>query len=1099
MKINTKTLITLFFIFYTYYTSVSWAFNPVTVPSTINKCSYRINGYKIDWSSYDTNWLWNNLATCDNTINFSSNPHNVEDWVYNLYFRADDNTIIPASNKLNTWNDSVIQGTYKIDTKPVECVVNTFTMYWIDNQYYNNGNLYYKSIWGSWKFSMDITCNDQSNTNIGKKCFSESCVSGIKKFTYPTLLWDNPVVSNTESSINEWTLEKKKFTLTYVWSWNNNQTIDLLTNITNFAEDYAWNITTLKKAINTKLVVRDKNDTTTIQEIDNINNLVLNPDSIGPSLLDIQYKSWNNWELIYESTRNIDWTSKYMSALENRIIKIPDITDNGSWIRWFELFIEKYDDKSSYLNRIVNWSTLNNWRLININSSSFYHDFRDVSNNWDYNNNWYRAYSWYIQTIKQTWTETTDEICDMVDNCVTMPTPDFKIVSNQPLLANSIHTFQDKFTWRISNYKDKYQFDILFKDKYGNEVVPVTWVKNITITNNLDNTLWTDQISNPNSGDWVLFSFFDWNDDIISFNNNYHNYSKNFTQKSDLDKWQLKIEVKSAVPTKNEYLTASDNPWEVNKSLYWDLSAVLKYNKFQIDVDTNNWLWYNWIWEYTPTSNSFVSLLPEFTFKPIINFNFIWNIYPLVEWQVKNMTIKNEVLDTLELDKFNLDLYVWTNNSFLKFDDAKFLNWYISKSNWDSINKYNYHIVKWTQTSSQFNLANSNISNNSSDTFQILPKTIWWITNNNTNVWLYSILNYTTNTKNVKLPSIQTWFKDFWVHNKSHFTINSQYLDISKITFAEIQITWISQTNNKWLNKNTDWSIVTDTAKTSFNDISKISLYDLKTNIKSNLSKYLKWNILSKASVWNVNDTITLNNLNIFDNLKGLLLKWWDIIYIKNRNVVIDCWVNWCWISGKKTIIVENWNLTIKSDMFYSNNNSILWIVIIWKNSDWYNWQLKIDEKITNWVWIVYSEWPIVSVNSLWQKYDWTNVWTNLKNQLYWKWSFATKNTVWWAINFDSKTSCPFGTPEYENSCTTEIAQWYDLIYLRRYAVEKSWTNILPINWPVLIAWWITFKSNWDKEWWNINLINSTNITSPLIIDYDPKLQSTPPYLFEKQ
>jgi len=316
--------------------------------------------------------------------------------------------------------------------------------------------------------------------------------------------------------------------------------------------------------------------------------------------------------------------------------------------------------------------------------------------------------------------------------------------------------------------------------------------------------------------------------------------------------------------------------------------------------------------------------------------------------------------------------------------------------------------------------------------------------------------------------------KYYWVQNES----NPEFDDWtnSNITISEIKIGWITQANN-------DTQVTTDN---KFIDSSKIKILDLKTNIHKNLSKLIMWQNKSDSEV-SSNITLIQNDFNNWFN-DWLVLKWWDVIYIKDKDIKIDCW-NVCKISWKKTIIVENGNLIINSNMYYENNKSILWIILIWNTSSWDKSQLKISEHITNWVWVVYSEWPVLSVSSNNSNniYYWGNTSEDdLINQLHWKWSFATRNTVWWSIKaLDIKTSCPYWTPDYEkNSCTLEKAQWYDLIYLRRYATEADW--VTPINSNSKIAWY-----------WDSNLITApNNLDAPLIIDYDPNLQNNPPYGF---
>jgi len=81
----------------------------------------------------------------------------------------------------------------------------------------------------------------------------------------------------------------------------------------------------------------------------------------------------------------------------------------------------------------------------------------------------------------------------MVDNCISIDTRDFRVVANEPnkdsTLSYSNPTFKTLYENKVSNYDDKYNLTIAFKDRYANEIVPVKNVKNINIVNKFVNTL----------------------------------------------------------------------------------------------------------------------------------------------------------------------------------------------------------------------------------------------------------------------------------------------------------------------------------------------------------------------------------------------------------------------------------------------------------------------------------------------------------------------------------------------------------------------------------------------------------------------------------
>ncbi len=1039
------------------------AFDPIEQSSWLKKCEYKITKYSTS-GTFSTYSDWTEKE-CNSSIDMSS----YTDGIYKLYFKAEDNTQDPSSNKMT----SVLKWTYRIDKTAPKCILNDIEFHWIDNQYYSDGNLYYKqSSDASWILLLDITCTDTDF--VWTKCNWESCVSWIKSYYYPTILWATAnIVKNT------WDKEKSDLVLKYSWSWNQADSFNILDH-TDFVEDNAWNKSKLVNN-NTKVKFCNSDWSNCNYEVDNVSRLNLIWDSTPPvASSNFIYKSWNNWT--WSDKDIVDWDNMYFAALDNRVIKVPEITDNWAGVRSFDIKIEKNDNKDSKKTYSYTWSTFSDNRITSLWNNNITHNFQSVTTKdsfWqykDYESEWFRKYSWQVVTKKIIGTDINGQICDMVGNCFAVSTPDFKVVANMPdSWKTTINPSSDSEI--KSNYSDDHYTYIKLRDKYDNEVVAVSGVKTIDLDIKFDNTLWKDQLTDPWSWNWVGFSFKDHNENTVSeidTTNKYHDFEGTFYNRSELDKWELNIYMVSAVPTKNEYKTKS------GEFLYWSLTAKLKLTDF--DITVNSLISDNWVWEYDVTW-SFKNNVADFIYNPVISFDYIDTIYPILEWQER--TLKLESIYDLTNNNFNLDIKLWTNNDFLEFDPETF--------NIDTYNQNGYSI-------------------------SFFPKTTWGINNDYTNVALYSNLTYTINGQEVKLPGIQTGFKNYWVHTDDHFTwtdpssdpdsLNNTYYDSdSSIVFSEINISWLTQTDNKTWNESWTWAVTTDDS--TYNDFSKITLFDLKTDIHKNVESLLRW---VNVDNYIPENNIIINDINSFDS--NYTLPWSnDILYIKDKNVTISCTGD-CQISGKKTIIIENWNLKINSNMYYSkeDSSSILWIILIWNSSSWSKSQLQINENITNGVWVVYAEWPVVSINNIWTMYDWSNVWNNLVHQLHWKGSFITRNTVWWSIkDLDIRNSCPYWTPDYEkSSCTQEKAQAYDLIYLRRYARVKDtyyWVvsdkdGKVPLHCDIKdikVAWWDEFKS-WSCDFYDdttSNLIPSSNYDAPFILDYDPNLQVNPPYGFE--
>lgn len=1087
---------------------------PIKSVSLNNKCYYKITWNKSNNSAYLKDWSETN---CETNIDFWTWWLNIPDWTYMLNLKWDDyviswndkqysdNTWISKSNKF--WIKSFWP--YRLDTTPPTCLLKEirFLAWESDNQYYNNWKIYYKSIAWKWKFELVIESDDTNN-------WSNLNTSKIQKIEFPTILWATP---NTQSFTNSW---KVLVTWRYEWSWDNNDTFDILNNNSKkFCFDNAGNSVSLKADSNTKIIFQDWNHIITW-----LTSLILTPDSNIPTIDWIiyntmnngfKYKLWNDWNwsevIIYDTnTDNL----KYFSALDNRQIIIPKFKDTWSWLKSFKINIEKYDNKNDKNIYTKNWSTYN-LKVETLTNTWLTHNFSLID--FDINSDWFRQYDWNIQTLNLAWSPVEiDKICDMVWNCVSTPTPDFKVVSNSPIIAinTSItdtstkwtkHQLNNTYIWNNSNMRsnleDTHTSLVFFEDKYWNSIVPVSWVKELKLNINFDNTLWCNQLTNNWDWDCVDFMFKNWNSTINWTSNPDVKEKKNFSYTlsyyNQFD-WNLKIELKSAIPTKDEYKTTS---WD---SLYWSLSAKLQLTKLNIKID--NKTSYSWIWENSSALELATSWnTPNYKWNPIISFDSIDNIYPLVEWQEKELKISNYVTDnSSKLTWYDLQTQIWTNNFFLQFQDIKLDTW--NETNWlDNYSIYNNYSPlysgKWIMNKSD------SINTNK---LKFISKTIWWITNSNTNIALYTNLKYKLEwfTPEIILPWIQTWFWNFWIHQFWDFTDNWKYKTKSSIVLSEIDVRWISQTRNTSL-WTSAWTWATTTDNNTFKDFSLITLYDIKTQVKKNVEKLLAW-VSNRNSAW----AWTISNFNFNSSTPWIKLQNNSVIYLKWDTIIKCSWT--CDISWKKTIIVENWNLFIASDMKYTDNNSILGIILIWNTDSWNTSQLRISENITNWVWIVFSEWPVLSVN--WNNtkiYNGTNIWeSDLVNQLYWKWSFATRNTVGWSIK-DWNWVCPYGTPDYKKTtCTVDTARWYDLIYLRRYArVNTSyywitwnpmWDLLEPYKIPlnidkkdIKIAWWDSFaKDTWNKSNWSLPKPWKNNFNAPLIIEYDPGIQKNPPLWF---
>lgn len=1129
MKKNHLNIIT-WFLSISFLIGTAIAADPIKNISWEDKCYYKISWTKFDGTTFSPS-VWNEKV-CNASLDFTNIPNWIwalEDWTYTVDIKSKDKTVTwdvksyvseastDYSNKYwitNWWP-------YKIDTRTPTCLLKEirFLEWYSENQYYNSWTMYYKSNGGAWQFELVIESDDGNN-------LAWPNISWLSKIQSPTILWNTP----TTISYPTPTWSKVTVTVKYDWSWNNTDIWDILNNPSRrFCYDLAWNASMLTTDANTKLVIQDWNQT-----INWITSLVLTPDSAAPTVSwtaysamtnGISYKTWNDW--LGSSASIYSWntnTIKVFAALSDRTIELPSFQDNGSWLKTFKVRIEKYNDKNNYDTYDKLLSTKDT-RITDLVSTNIIHDYRYVDN--DLHSSWYRPYDWEIETFNLAWVKIeSDKVCDMVWNCISTPTPDFRVVSNLPIIASNT-SLSSTFDWTKHNLNSAYSansssmranmFDthttiVNFEDTYWNSIIPVTWVKHVKLNMDYDNTLGCDQYVWPTDWSCVDFTFRN-QSSILSWLTNPAVSEKkifNYTldNYSQFVSWNLKIELVSWIPTKDEYTTAT---WD---NLYGSLNPRLQLTSLNIKVDDVTG--YNWVWENAAPleiANS-GSNRPFYKWAHLINYNSLQDIYPLVEWQEKPVNIANIVNDSSRLSSYKLETKIWTNNLFLRFRNIILSSWNVLA--WENT----YDILKnsWFTTSNWY----WNIDYNDSDVYRFQPKTIGWINSTNTKVALYSILNYKVWSKTVRIPSVQSWFNDYGIHEDLDFTNAWEYKSTSSVTLSEIDIRWITQSRNSQWTSSWTWSV--DTSN-KFVDFSSIKLYDIKTQINKNVETLLLWYDKADwiASTWNY----TINNLSTLP----VPISWWinahnwQVLYFKDTDVTIDCIWD-CTVNGKKTIIVENWNIFVKSNMKYANSSSVIWFILTWNTASWDKSQFRISENITNWVWVVYSEGPIISVTDSNQLiYDWGSLWnTDLVNQLYWKWSFASKNTVWGSIK-NGSWYCPYWTPDYEKtSCTLEKAQAYDLIYLRRYArIDQAYYWIssnpmwdaaavtpkkVPINIDkvsVKAAWWDTYAAtSWNKTSWTLPKPSDYSTSektrnAPLIIEYDSNVQTNPPLWFSNK
>ncbi|PIQ11310.1 hypothetical protein COW06_03975 [Candidatus Gracilibacteria bacterium CG12_big_fil_rev_8_21_14_0_65_38_15] len=208
-------------------------------------------------------------------------------------------------------------------------------------------------------------------------------------------------------------------------------------------------------------------------------------------------------------------------------------------------------------------------------------------------------------------------------------------------------------------------------------------------------------------------------------------------------------------------------------------------------------------------------------------------------------------------------------------------------------------------------------------------------------------------------------------------------------------------------------------------------------------------------------------------------------------------------ISTKKTILVIGGNLYIKSNLYYSNSNGMLGIIVL-KDKQGNGGNVYIDPSVTNIVGSIFAEKSVISYDGT-NELDGTTPVNTLKNQLHIYGNVFSENT----IGGSRKTTpeCPYYVPAA--SCTTkEQAQKYDLNYLRRYYLidasligGAAGVKVPASNGKVIGGGTCSNttgactggNTSFARNITNTNQSYSGNAT---LIEYNSRTQSSPPPLF---
>lgn len=273
--------------------------------------------------------------------------------------------------------------------------------------------------------------------------------------------------------------------------------------------------------------------------------------------------------------------------------------------------------------------------------------------------------------------------------------------------------------------------------------------------------------------------------------------------------------------------------------------------------------------------------------------------------------------------------------------------------------------------------------------------------------------------------------------------------DIKKISYTEIfhtndiSISWLlNKSKNIW-NFDSEVTIGIEDSTNSY----KNSKIDYNISSKSlNLSYIINKNILNLTKRLTPEKIKNQTLSNLENDMYFYDYEWqeadsssnednkWVILELKKSNWKYN---NTSWkieVRGEKTLIVKWWNLYINSDIYNSDKNSILVIVVKRDETNIKNgWNIYINPWVTNIDAVLVSEWSILSYpDSNWKA---LNSYSNpdyLRKQLLIYGSLSTKNTI-------AKSFAPYWSDAYLSNGWEKIeSDLYDLWNLRSFRIVRA-------------------------------------------------------------
>ena len=257
--------------------------------------------------------------------------------------------------------------------------------------------------------------------------------------------------------------------------------------------------------------------------------------------------------------------------------------------------------------------------------------------------------------------------------------------------------------------------------------------------------------------------------------------------------------------------------------------------------------------------------------------------------------------------------------------------------------------------------------------------------------------------------------------------------------FAPIRIIWMFQ----W-----QWKQYLTLQDMNNSSISKVNLKD---TITQNATKLIRW----------------MEDWGISNKVKYMI---WDVNYSSIKEDVLRGRI--------ETLIVRNWNFVIDEDVLSIWNK--LWIIVIKDSNNNYGlgderslrmWNILINPNVRQINAIMYADGWVMSADETGKviKVNDSARTTKLNKQLIIRGTIFSKNTIWWAILWETGK---YNLPWMSQTDNLDVAIMYDLNYLRRSNVwcDKNGND--------------KCTDNWEYE-------------EPLVIIFNSVINSNPPKWFE--